>query len=248
MKPWYEQSFGRDYMLVYKHRDWEDAAKEVRKMAQWLHLPQDAAVLDIGCGMGRHSTALADYGFRVTGVDLSETLLDVARQHDSSGKVEWRHGDMRSLPFGDASFDATVNLFTSFGYFTLEEDNINVLKQIRRVLRRGGSFLIDFLNPVYVERTLTPRSERSDEETGIVIIEERSIKDGWVQKEITLNDPQEPGKPRQYLERVRLYQLQWFEKRLSETGLKLETLYGGYDGEPYESQNSPRMILAGKAD
>lgn len=217
-------------------------------MAQWLHLPQDAAVLDIGCGMGRHSTALADTGFAVTGVDLSDTLLDVAREHDSSGKVKWRHGDMRNLPFEDASFDATVNLFTSFGYFTLEEDNIHVLKQIRRVLRRSGSFLIDFLNPDYVERTLKPRSERRDEETGIVIIEERSIRDGWVQKEITLNDPLEPGKPRQYLERVRLYPLRWFEKRLSENGLKLETLYGGYNGDSYDGQNSPRMILTGKAD
>ena len=248
MKPWYEQSFGRDYMVVYRHRNWEIAAKEVRKMAQWLHLPPNAAVLDIGCGMGRHSMALSDTGFEVTGVDLSDTLLDVARQHDHSGKVQWRHGDMRKLPFADASFDATVNLFTSFGYFTLEEDNIQVVQQIRRVLKEGGTFLIDFLNPAYVEQTLEPRTERSDEETGIVIIEERSIKDGWVQKEITLNDPTEPGKPRQYLERVRLYPLQWFEKRLAENGLRLEALYGGYDGDPYDEQNSPRMILMGKAD
>ena len=59
MKPWYEQSFGSDYMLVYKHRDWENANKEASKMIAWLELTEGAHVLDIGCGMGRHALALS---------------------------------------------------------------------------------------------------------------------------------------------------------------------------------------------
>lgn len=247
MKPWYEQSFGKDYMLVYKHRDWHNAAREAEQMAAWLQIPAGASILDIGCGMGRHSKALAGAGYQVTGVDLSNTLLDVAREQDSEGIVEWRHGDMRSLPFADGAFDATVNLFTSFGYFSLEEDNVNVLRHIRRVLRPKGSFLIDFLNPRFVETNLVRRSERKDEETGIQIIEERSVRDGWVQKEITINDPLAPGLPRQYLERVRLYPLSWFQKRLEETGLRLEAVRGGYDGAEYHPERSQRMIMSGKA-
>lgn len=245
MKPWYEQSFGKDYMIVYKHRDFENASREVRKMAEWLALPKGKCVLDIGCGMGRHALALSDTGHLVTGVDLSDTLLDEAIAHDPEGRVRWIHGDMRELPLPDGSFDATFNLFTSFGYFSLEEDNVKVLKQIRRVLKREGCFLIDFLNPAYVENNLIPRSERTDEESGLHILEKRSIENGWVQKEITVTNLNNPERERKYLERVRLYPLEWFQTRLEETGLTLERICGNYDGSVYDEATSPRMIMAG---
>ncbi|OBZ12386.1 MULTISPECIES: class I SAM-dependent methyltransferase [Bacillales] len=247
MKPWYEQSFGSDYMLVYKHRNYEDANKEVRKMIAWLKLKEGANVLDIGCGMGRHALALADFGYTVTGMDLSPILLEEADRHDGSGLVKWVQGDMRELPFEEGCFDATVNLFTSFGYFTAEEDNVSVIRHIRRVLRTGGSFLIDFLNPTYVEQTLVPYSERRDEECGVLIEEVRSIRDGWVQKEITVSSSQSNDEPRQYLERVRLYDLGWFDKHLAACGLDMEQLYGNYNGSAYDSATSPRMIMAGRA-
>ncbi|CAM4190075.1 ubiquinone/menaquinone biosynthesis C-methylase UbiE [Paenibacillus endophyticus] len=246
MKPWYEQSFGSDYMLVYKHRDWENANEEARKMIAWLKLPKNAQMLDIGCGMGRHALALAGFGYSVTGIDLSQTLLDEARKHDEKELVNWRQGDMRELPFEPGSFDCTVNLFTSFGYFSLEEDNVNVLRQIAKVLRKNGSFLIDFLNPAYVEKTLIPSSDRTDEEAGIHIQELRSITDGWVQKEITVTELENPDKARQYLERVRLFPLAWFERNLANAGLVLEQLYGDYDGCEYEAIDSPRMIMTGR--
>jgi ubiquinone/menaquinone biosynthesis C-methylase UbiE len=247
MKPWYEQSFGSDYMLVYKHRNYEDANKEVRKMIAWLKLQEGANVLDIGCGMGRHALALAEFGFAVTGIDLSPILLEEADRHDENGLVKWVQGDMRELPFEEGCFDATVNLFTSFGYFNAEEDNVNVLRHIRRVLSVGGSFLIDFLNPTFVEQTLVPHSERRDEECGALIEEVRSIRDGWVQKEITVSSPQSNEKPRQYLERVRLYDLGWFDKHLVACGLAMEQLYGNYNGSAYDPATSPRMIMAGRA-
>lgn len=247
MKPWYEQSFGSDYMLVYKHRDWENAAKEVLQMISLLQLSEEARVLDIGCGMGRHALALSSFGYSVTGIDLSPSLLEEARRHDLQGAVKWELGDMRELPFEACAFDATVNFFTSFGYFSNEDDNVKVLRNIRRVLRPDGSFLIDFLNPVYVEQTLVPRSERRDEDTGLVIQELRSIADGWVQKEITVFHPQNKEAPRAYLERVKLYKLEWFESRLADCGLSLEQLYGNYDASPYEASKSPRMIMAGRA-
>lgn len=247
MKPWYEQSFGNDYMTVYKHRDWEQARKEIKRMSEWLNLRKGAKVLDIGCGMGRHSLALSDMGYRVTGVDLSDTLLEEARRHDTANAVEWKHGDMRRLPFPDGSFDATVNLFTSFGYFSLEEDNVSVLRNIRRVLRDGGVFLIDFLNPSCVAARLVPYSERRDEKAGVLIEEFRSIADGWVQKEITITDNGLNGAKRQYLEKVRLYGLEWFKEHLAEANLELLNVYGNYDGTDYNDAESSRIIMTGRA-
>lgn len=244
MPEWYEKSFGSDYMVVYRHRDRENAEREVRNMAGWLALPPGAEVLDVGCGMGRHALSLADLGYRVTGLDLSETLLAEARAKDEGGRVEWVRGDMRRLPFADGRFDVTVNLFTSFGYFTDERDNCAVLRELRRVLRPAGQFLIDYLNPVFVERNLVPHSERVDPETGWTIEERRRIEDGFVIKTITIRT--EDGE-RHYEERVRLLGRDWFERALAEAGLELRKIYGGYDGQPYEQATSPRLILIGRA-
>lgn len=247
MKPWYETSFGNDYRIVYKHRDMDAARKEIERMTGLLGLPQGAKVLDIGCGIGRHSLALSDLGFNVTGVDLSLVLLEEARRHDTNGVVEWKHGDMRDLPFPAGFFDATVNLFTSFGYFTLESDNVRVLRHIRRVLRPGGLCLIDFLNPAYVASHLVTHSVREDREAGVRIEEMRKIEGGWVQKIITITEIAGDNGKRRYLERVRLYELDWFKEQLAAAGLELADVYGHYDGTSYNVDESSRLIMVGRA-
>lgn len=240
MERWYEESFGRDYLLVYKHRDTEGAYKEVKAMIDWLELPQGASVLDLCCGMGRHSLALSDFGYRVTGVDLSEVLLEAARQHDTANRVTWLQGDMRQVPHS-GPFDAVVNLFTSFGYFKDDGENGKVLREIARLVKPGGRFMIDFLNAAYVESKLIPQSVRK--EGSCTIKETRKIEDGFVRKHIVIREPGQPE--RQYTEQVKLYSLEWFESQLTEAGLRINRVYGGYGGQPYDPFRSPRLILTG---
>lgn len=241
MSAWYEQSFGKDYLLVYKHRDIAGAYAEVQRMAGWLNLPVGAEVLDLCCGMGRHSMALADAGYQVTGIDLSGVLLNEAHRLDKEQRIDWHQGDMRHLPFEGQSFQAVVNLFTSFGYFNEEAQNEQVLNGIHHVLRPGGRFIIDFLNAEYIKANLIPYSERTDE--GLVIQESRAIEDGFVRKRIVV---QEAGQQdRHYLEQVRLYGLEDFKGMLNRVGLTLDEVYGGYEGQAFESAHSPRLILIG---
>ncbi len=238
---WYEQSFGEDYLIVYKHRDMQGAAREVSGMLAKLALQPGAEVLDLCCGMGRHSLTIAEHGFSVTGLDLSDVLLDQARTYDKAQTVRWINGDMRQLPFEDASFAAVVNFFTSFGYFANDDENRRVLLEIERVLSDEGIFLIDFLNPYYVEQNLVPFSERKE---GLLSIREyRSIDNGFVKKTIVIDDSQTE---RRYEECVRLYQLGDFQRLLEGSALEILAVYGDSDGNPYDMTRSKRLIMTGK--
>jgi SAM-dependent methyltransferase len=240
VEPWYEISFQEDYLLVYKHRDATGAAKEVQTMSGWLNLKQGARVLDLCCGAGRHSIVLADLGFTVTGVDLSEALLNEARSSDTFRRVRWLQGDMRRVP-DDGPFHAIFNIFTSFGYFEDDAQNRQVMKEIGRLLADGGRFVIDFLNPAYVKLNLVPHSVRED---GKVRIEERrEIKGNEVVKTIRIK--QLGQHERIYREHVKLYELCDFRNMMVKSGLTLDNVLGSYKGDAYHEASSPRMIMIG---
>jgi ubiquinone/menaquinone biosynthesis C-methylase UbiE len=240
MKNWYQESFGKDYLTVYKHRDQKGAYHEIKQMVDWLLLPKGAHILDLCCGMGRHSMALNEFGYRVTGVDLSQALLSEAKKNDWGGNVQWLLSDMRAVPL-ESSFDAVVNLFTSFGYFENDQENEKVLKEIHRLLKSGGKYIIDFLNPGYVTNHLVPISERKEQ--GIVIREARSLKDGFVRKHIVIS--QEGAPDRNYVEQVKLYDKSTFLAMLEHAGLAVDEVYGSYEGQPHDHVQSPRMIFLG---
>src|ERR1017187_4812379 len=120
----------------------ERVAAAVGQVTQLLDLAgvTGGAVLDLCCGPGRHAVEFARRGFVVTGVDRSPFLLERARERAlaSALEVEWVLDDMRHFE-RPASFHLACNLFTSFGYFEREEDNLRVLANIRESLRDGGA-------------------------------------------------------------------------------------------------------------
>ncbi|ANS75555.1 SAM-dependent methyltransferase [Paenibacillus yonginensis] len=246
MGEWYEHSFGEDYLLVYKHRDEQGARQEVRQMIEWLKLEPGAKILDLCCGTGRHSLALQQSGYHMTGVDLSDVLLREAIRKDPDGLITWLKADMRSLPLADGQFDAVVDLFTSFGYFIHDSEHLKVLEEIRRVLKPGGRFVIDFLNADYTVRNLVPQSERVDD--GQRIKETRWIEEGFVKKKIEITKAEgEPGESRRYEERIKLYSLDQFKQMFGQAGLQLDEVHGSYsDRDPYDEHNSKRMIMVGR--
>src|SRR5438128_2565024 len=111
--------FDEAYMTIYApFLSTEKTRQEVEELVHLLNLPQGSAILDLGCGYGRHALLLAALGYRVTGLDRSEPLLHRA-QSDAAAQgvqVRWVHDDMRRLSFED-EFDVVLSLFSSFGYF-----------------------------------------------------------------------------------------------------------------------------------
>jgi len=231
---WFEHWFGEAYLDLYPHRDDADAARIVALLQErgWVR-PGDLA-LDLACGAGRHSAALASRGARVVGFDLSMSLLRAAQRRPGARLVR---GDMRALAFGSARFDLVVNLFTSFGYFDRDDDHRDVLGEVARVLRPGGRFVLDFLNAPAVRRGLVRRDSR--QVNGRRVVQERAVTDDgrFVEKRISLE-----GEGRHFLERVRLFERRDLEAMLVEAGLAVDSVYGDYDGGEHTSA-SPRLLL-----
>ncbi len=237
---WYKDWFGEEYLELYSHRDGSEAEEDADFVQR--HLGGGArprAVLDLACGAGRHTAALRRRGFRTLGVDLSLTLLARMRVQGLPRVA----GDMRRLPFTDASFDWILNFFTSFGYFAGERENFRVLEEIVRVLAPGGRFLIDLMNPGPTIDHLKPRDVETLDGRRAEIERWYDAASQRINKRITVRGG--PGEPtRTFAESVRLYHPEEVTIGLRWAGLEVDDLFGNFQGDPY-ARDSQRLILIG---
>lgn len=239
---WFRRWFGPEYLALYPHRDRQEAERGVRLFLDAADVPRGARLLDVGCGPGRHLAAFRDRGIDPLGLDLSRPLLRRAREVTGGG-VPLVRGDMRSLPVADAAFDAVASFFTSFGYFATPGQDRKVLAEVRRVLRTGGAYLLDFLNAEQVRRDLVPEEE--DTVDGRTVRQTREIRDGCVVKRIEIRSA-EDGDAEVFHERVRLYEPDRLVDMLERASLSVEGRYGDYDGGEH-GDGSPRFIVLGRA-
>ncbi len=238
-RAWYEAWFDRDeYEIVYRHRDDDEAARVIELLERATGAEAGESIVDVGCGRGRHSIRLALRGYRVTGLDLSERSIEVARQRAAEERQDVRFvvGDMRTA-LCNACFDGAVNLFTAFGYFEEEAEHQRAVDAIARSLKPGGWFFQDFLSAEHVRSTFVPEDRRR--EADVDIVQERRIGGGRIRKTITLS---RNGEKRSFEESVRLLELRDFRKMYERAGLKLMSVYGDYDGHPF-GPGSPRLIM-----
>jgi SAM-dependent methyltransferase len=235
MTEWFEEWFGEEYLSLYPHRNEADADRLVGLIDRTLGIGAGALVLDVACGPGRHARAFRTLGYRVVGLDLSRHLLARARQ---VAQVPLVRGDIRALPIRPRSVDLVVNLFTSFGYFEHDADHLQALRQMVAAVRPGGWFVIDFLNPAWVKRTLVPAETATLAAGEPTVRIERWLHDGgrFVIKSITVPDG------RQFLERVRLYERAELVAMVAGAGARVRHQFGTYDGGPAEAE-APRTLL-----
>jgi SAM-dependent methyltransferase len=234
---WFERWFGEDYLRAYAHRDDVDAERLVGLLDELGVAAAGQQVLDLACGPGRHAASLARRGARVVGLDLSRTLLSAARE---AGAERLVRADMRGLPFRDAAFDAVLNLFTSFGYFEEDAEHAAVLREVARVLRPGGRFVLDFLNAPAVRAGLVAHDERTTGDTTVVQRRWLSPDARFVYKRIQLG-----GDRQAFTERVRLYERAELEAMMAAQELRPIRAAGDYDGSGY-GPASARLILLGE--
>jgi SAM-dependent methyltransferase len=238
MTEWFEEWFGEEYLRLYPHRDDTEAGRAVDLIVRTVPFQKGWRVLDVACGAGRHARAFQAAGARCTGVDLSMTLLRLARQVTTVPLVR---ADMRDLPIRRASMDLTVNLFTSFGYFDKDAEHTVALSEMVTTVRPGGWFVIDFLNPASIRRQLVP--EETLVVAGSTVQVSRSVSpDGrYVCKSIR------GVQGRHFTERVRLFEPEQIAGMLENAGVSVRFRFGDYDATSLTS-SSPRTILVGQVE
>lgn len=227
---WYQEWFGEEYLQLYSYRDEDEARRQVAFFREQCG-PVDGPVLDLACGMGRHMQELQSHGYRAVGCDLSYILLRTGITE--YGPMPVARADMRNLPFCDGVFAALVNFFTSFGYFSTEDENVQVVREMARVLDPGAPFLFDYLNVHRELEKLVQREVRGDAKI------ERwfDASDRSFNKRITIGE-------KRYLERVRGYDLEEISAMFAACNLSIRSAFGNFDGSKF-GPSSPRLILVG---
>jgi SAM-dependent methyltransferase len=229
---WFDTPF---YHILYKDRDHTEAQDFMTNLTEYLNMPEQGSIMDLACGKGRHSVFLNTLGYNVLGVDLSKNSIDFAKQFEND-TLKFEVHNMCE-PY-DGEFDAVFNLFTSFGYFDKEEDNLNTIKAIHKNLNEYGFGVIDFMNTEFVIENLVPEETKTVD--GIDFKLKRRVEDGFIIKDINFNTD---GESYHFQERVKALSLLDFETLFEKAGVYLLDIFGDYKLNKFRNKTSERLIM-----
>lgn len=256
-KEWWEDIFDDRYLATYVDIATPAATdREVSFIIEKLKPKKDGYILDLACGYGRHSIALAERGYKVTGVDYSSDFITQAKEEAKKRKleIEFLQDDMRKITFNNR-FDIVLSLFTSFGYFTKEEDHKMVLKNISQSLKRNGIFLLDLTNaPPLLNDAILNCEEKADSiyefsrtaklSNGLEVATQHRL-DAKRMRWHMRRSWQENSEKKSYNTSVRLFTLPDITSLMEENSLFIEQTWGDFNGAPY-TMDSKRMIISAK--
>ena len=234
---WFASWFdSRYYPLLYQNRGYEEAENFISAVTLFLKPKENARILDLACGRGRHSYFLHGMGYEVVGIDLSEKSIKEADELKKEGLEFFVH-DMRK-PFNKGKFDLILNLFTSFGYFDNDMENIEVLKNVKQALLPDGVFVLDFFNKKKILKNLVPAEKK--EMSGVHFDIKRLYENGRINKYISIK---EGAFETSFVESVRAFSKKEIESMLREADFSVFESWGAYDGSPFDPDTSARLIL-----
>jgi SAM-dependent methyltransferase len=236
---WTHEYFDDTYRRLFL--DTVDPARTRQQVQQLLRLCTvlpGAVVLDVGCGVGRHSIELAKLGFRVTGVDMNADYIAACRERtEQLGlNAEFHAVDSRVMKL-DVRADLTISLWSSFGYYGKIGD-LQILERVAEHTRRGGHVVLDVENRDYIVKHFVPEEWHEHEQE--LVFEKRRFDatDGTVStRRVVLSG----GVRREYHRVLRMYTVTELTALLEAAGLQPQRWCGDYDGSRFGFE-SKRMI------
>jgi SAM-dependent methyltransferase len=244
--PWHQDDeFWETFReFIFSPRQFEQAVEQVDQVLALLDLDSGARVLDIPCGVGRHSVELAERGFRVTGVDATAAYLETAseRAREAGVEVEFVHEDMREFR-REASFDAVVNLYTSFGYFEDRADDERTARNVYESLKPGGALVMSLTSKEVLAGKFRKRTW--EEQDGAYILEEHEISDdwSWIENRWIVVDG---DRTREFAVSHRLYSAYELSELLERVGFGEVTVFGDLEGSDYDETAAHLVVVARK--
>jgi len=240
-KRWYEdESFWKTFApTMFNQERLDVTAEEIDQIIELLDIEKDTKILDLCCGIGRHSLELARRGYSIVGVDLTEEYLAKARkQAESEGlNIEFVKNDIRRFCQIE-SFDMVINMFTAFGYFEDPLDDKRVLLNIHCSLRQGGKLIMDMAGKEVVAKVFSEREWR--DQNGDIFLRESKISQNWLwceNKWMML----ENSKLQEFNFGHRIYSAVELSGLLTDCGFSSVSIYGDLTGTDYD-HNAKRLI------
>lgn len=216
-------------------------------------------ILELGCGTGRVLLPLARQGYRITGVDLSRPMLEVARSKVAaeglSGQVTLSRQDMREMELDDR-FNLAFAAINSFMHLLSTDDQLAALARIRHHLNPGGLLILDLFNPD-LSRLLEARGQvglakvMTDPDTGHRLMRFHSDKvdlgEQTIHVTFVLDELDSEGNVQRTLFPFSIRYLFRFELELllRHAGFEIEGIYGTYDLDEFDG-DSPKMIAVAR--
>lgn len=235
----------------------EGAIKDVEgllKIFSEHDVPEGGSVLDLACGIGRHSILLAEKGYKTVGVDISPTFIarakELADECRVSESVEFVVGDMRKvgelLKNRGEGFDVAVNLWTSHGYWDEETDR-EIFRQALDLAKPNGIFIIHTVNRDYLVRNFQARDWTNIQEDRFMTMERRLDLESsrmfvtWKYYEQHGEDLMHEGTAE--LDH-RVYSIHELRKQVEDSGWEPVSCYGDFDMQPLTMDSG--IILVSK--
>ncbi|WP_346881222.1 class I SAM-dependent methyltransferase [uncultured Algibacter sp.] len=229
---WFDTPF---YHILYKDRDDTEAHAFMDTLTNYLNIPEGGTILDLACGKGRHARYLNQIGYNVIGADLSENSIEFAKQFENNMLHFEVHDMCKPYP---KQFDGVFNLFTSFGYFDDDADNLKTIAAIKENLNTVGFGVIDFMNSTFVIDNLVPEEVKTVD--GIDFYLKRYVDDGYIVKDITFTADDDTYN---FQERVRAFTLADFELLFEQAGVHLLEIFGDYNLGKFNTKTSERLVM-----
>lgn len=234
--------------LVSEERSIEERTIiEVEGLSKILDLTNNKKILDIPCGYGRHSIALAKLGHKVVGVDNNSAHLSKARSKakEDNLQIQFHKKNMLNISYHE-EYDVLINMFYSFGFFSTDADNLSVLKKFYLALKTGGKFLMhtDVNIPrIHSGQYKLHESRRLRNGGELVITEHYNKKNKRIDGSWEINHE---GKSTTKNYSVRVYEKDEFIRMCLNVGFSNCEAFSGWNGESYSEDSEEVIFVATK--